>query len=230
MGFNIEFESFGGISIGIFRQELRDRDNINALPTEETFTYTSNGYGYANKTGAFTHNKERRKYGIRYRHGDKITVRLDLQSRTLSFLINDEDQGLAYEGLPKGAYRLACCMQFREQKVSISRFYTSIGKNATIPNLESTKTFTNAKDKIGKSHVDDVHDAHAIAYTPTKYYKYITITAAALYADYKAPEIDPDAPMFGDYGADDDDVYVPEDSDSGGDNDELRYYLYFTLK
>lgn len=36
----IEMESFGGISIGIFRQDLKHRDNINALPTDEFFTYT----------------------------------------------------------------------------------------------------------------------------------------------------------------------------------------------
>ena len=223
----IEFESFGGISIGIYRQDLRDRDNINALPTEETFTYTPNGYGYANKTGAFTFNKERKKYGIRYRHGDKITVRLDLQSRTLTFLINDESQGLAYEGLPKGAYRLACCMQFKEQKVSISRFYTSIGKDATIPNLESTKTFTDAKDKIGKKHEDENSQYYEAPKQTEKEKK-----KQKLYADYKEPQIDPDAEMFGDDYDDGSPVYQPADSDDGDDDPELIYiyillHLYF---
>lgn len=220
----IEFESFGGISIGIYRQDLRDRDNINSLPTEETFTYTPHGFGYANKTGAFTHNKERKKYGQRYRHGDKITIRLDLQSRTLHFLINDEDQGLAYEGLPKGAYRLACCMQFQEQKVSITRFYSSIGKDATIPNLESTKTFTAKSDKMGKSHVEDVDDpSSGPAPVKSQAQKDKEAKAAKTYADYKEPEIDPDAPMFGDDYDDgaESDPYVPEDSDDDND-DELR--------
>ena len=36
----IEMESFGGISIGIFRQDLKHRDNINSLPTDEFFTYS----------------------------------------------------------------------------------------------------------------------------------------------------------------------------------------------
>ena len=31
-----------------------------------------------------------REYGKRYRHGDKITVLMDLQSRTLHFIINDK--------------------------------------------------------------------------------------------------------------------------------------------
>mmetsp|Transcript_38505 Transcript_38505/g.34062 ORF Transcript_38505/g.34062 Transcript_38505/m.34062 type:complete len:849 (+) Transcript_38505:175-2721(+) len=226
----IEFESFGGISIGLYRQDLRDRDNINALPTEETFTYTPNGFGYANKTGAFTHNKERKKYGIRYRHGDKITIRLDLQSRTLHFLINDENQGLAYEGLPKGAYRLACCMQFQEQKVSITRFYTSIGKDATIPNLESTKTFTAKSDKKGKAHVEDVHDPNSSSYTApvkSKVDQKKESAAVQTYADYKEPEIDPDADMFGDDYDDgnDSDVYVPEDSDDGDDDQKLNEQL-----
>lgn len=216
----IEFESFGGISIGIYRQDLRDRDNINALPTEETFTYTPNGYGYANKTGAFTFNKERKKYGQRYRHGDKITIRLDLQSRTLTFLINDESQGLAYDGLPKGAYRLAACMQFREQKVSITRFWTSLGRDASIPKVESTKTFTNNKDKKGKEHVYDVdqpNDTQIQSAQQSSSSNNNKPSATDTYADYKAPEIDPDAPLFGDDyddgGNDDDDVYVPADSD-----------------
>jgi len=207
----IEFESFGGISIGIFRQDLRDRDNINALPTEETFTYTPDGYGYANKTGAFTANKERKKYGQRYRHGDKITVRLDLQARTLHFLVNDEDQGLAYDGLPKGAYRLACCMQFQEQKVVVTRFWTSLGKNATIPKLESTKTQTAKEDKKGKEHVQPDSELYEPPVEVAKSKKQSNYDP-----EYKAPEIDPDAPTFGDdYGQEEeeDDVYVPEESD-----------------
>jgi len=198
----IEFESFGGISIGIFRQNVKDRDNLNALPTDETFTYTPDGYGYANKTGAFTTNRERKKYGQRYRHGDKITVRLDLTARTLHFLINDVDQGIAYDGLPKGAYRLAACMQFKEQKVVISRFWTSLGKDATIPKIEATKTVTATADKVGKEHggVDEEADKEkseeaemSAAEVAQKNEK-----AKELFAEYKAPEIDPDAPTFGD--------------------------------
>eukprot|EP01084_Bolivina_argentea_P093365 167931_1 len=218
----IEFESFGGISIGIFRQDLRNRDNINALPTEETFTYTPDGYGYANKTGAFTFNKERKKYGQRYRHGDKITVRLDLTARQLTFLINDETQGLAYDGLPKGAYRLGACMQFKEQKVLITRFWTSLGKDATIPNLESTKTITNKKDKKGKQHQkqDDDNNDKTLTDKQKK--------AKELYDHYQEPVIDPDADFFGNnYNSDnddnnnnddDDDVYVPEPSDDEDDD------------
>eukprot|EP01083_Nonionella_stella_P089362 249347_1 len=217
----IEFESFGGISIGIYRQELRDRDNINALPTEDTFTYTPNGYGYANKTGAFTFNRERKKYGQRYRHGDKITVRLDLQARELRFLVNDEDQGLAYDGVPKGAYRLACCMQFKEQKVSITRFWTSLGKDATIPKIESTKTQTAAQDKIGKEHeVEEEPQAKVLSPETTAKQQ----QAAQLYAEYKEPEIDPDAPMFGDDYNDGAAAAAGADVDYGSDDGSNHAY------
>ncbi len=37
----IEMESFGGISIGVFRQDLKQRDNINSLPTDSFFTYSA---------------------------------------------------------------------------------------------------------------------------------------------------------------------------------------------
>lgn len=212
----IDFESYGGIAIGVYRQELRDRDNINALPTEETFTYTPDGYGYANKTGAFTANKERQKYGIRYRNGDKVTVRLDLQSRTLTFLVNDATQGVAYEGLPKGAYRLACSLQFNQQTVIIQRFWTSLGKDATIPNLESTQTTTDVKDKVGKEHATVESPDYVPPVAPVSK----KAAAATIEPEYKAPEIDPDAPMFGnDYMAeDDDDVYVPADSEDDDDD------------
>jgi len=211
----IEFESFGGISIGVFRQDVKSRDNLNALPTDETFTYTPDGYGYANKTGAFTTNRERKKYGQRYRHGDKITVRLDLTARTLHFLINDEDQGVAYDGLPKGAYRLAACMQFKEQKVVISRFWTSLGKDATIPNIEATQTVTAEEDKVGKEHEKDENEEEEDEVDVVDTSE-VQEKAQELYAEYKEPEIDPDAPMFGDDyddGRDDDDEEEEEEEE-----------------
>ena len=216
----IDFESFGGISIGIYRQDLKHRDNINMLPTDQTFTYTPDGYGYANKTGAFTANKERKKYGIRYRHGDKITVRLDLQSRDLTFLINDESQGIAMENLPKGAYRLACCMQFKEQKVSILRFWNSLGKNNTVPNTESTQTRTADADKIGKEHTkdpnDDDYDNDDGTNGSSKKEK--LKKQKELYADYKEPEIDPDADWFGNY--DDGTGNNKQNDDNNNDEEE----------
>eukprot|EP01084_Bolivina_argentea_P110594 197427_1 len=212
----IDFESFGGISIGVYRQDLKNRDNINSLECDTTFTYTPNGYGYANKTGAFTANKERKKYGIRYRHGDKITVRLDLMSRDLTFLINDESQGLAMDNLPKGAYRLAACMQFKEQKVSILRFWNSLGKDNSVPQVESTITRTANKDKIGKKHTklneddDDGDDGDNNNDDEIKKKK-------KLYADYKEPEIDPDADWFGNYK---DDGTKNDDDDDDDDEEE----------
>merc|ERR1719474_1256773 len=243
----IEMESFGGISIGIFRQDLKDRDNINALPTDEFFINSPDGYGYANKSGKFATNNERTPYGTRYRHGDKITVRLDLTSRTLHYLVNDEDQGCAVENLPKGAYRLACCMQFKEQRVVIKRHWTSLGKEGTVPKVESTKTLTAEQDKIGKEHeVDPAADPHDPPPDGMNG-KDTQQRERELFTEYKEPMIDPDAPLFGDdYGVehnpkddgggsggsassaassggsddseDDDDVYVPAESEDDDDD------------
>ncbi len=191
---------------------------------------TLSGYGYANKTGHFTTGKERAKYGVRYRSRDVITVRLDLTSRTLHFLLNDEDQGCAAANIPKGAYRLSCCMQFKEQRVVITRFWSSLGILGSVPMTESTKTDTVDADKMGKEHEtadwdhDDIDGAAVVAVDAVAAAKE---RAKELYADYKEPVIDPDAPLFGDdYGvaaqseSEEDEVYVAAQSDDEDDDDD----------
>ena len=128
-----------------------------------------------------------------------MTVRLDLMSRTLHFLVNDEDQGCAVDNLPKGAFRLASCMQFKEQRVVISRFWTSLGRDGTVPNTESTQTQTAEEDKVGKEHEKEEDDDEMMNGNGTDLNA--QQRAKELYADYQEPVIDPDAPLFGDdYG------------------------------
>lgn len=136
-------------------------------------------------------------------------------SRTLHFLINDEDQGCAVDNLPKGAFRLACCMQFKEQRVVISRFWTSLGRDGTVPKTQSTMTLTADKDKIGKEHEkedDDLNGGDTVNVEAPQQTK-------EMYADYKEPVIDPDAPLFGDdYGVE------PQEEDDD-DDDESDYVV-----
>ena len=146
----IDFESFGGICIGLWCHNLKNKNNLQELPLDEHFAYEPNGYGYTNKTGTLTHDGERKRYGLRYKHGDILTMRLDLMSRELSYKINGKDQGIAYDNLPKGAYRLSIKLQFAEQKVSILRFWTSLGKGKTIPDIPSQKKSNNNNNNESK--------------------------------------------------------------------------------
>lgn len=102
--------------------------DLKELPVNDNFAKKENGWGYTNKTGAVIHNNERKKYGNRFRAKEKLTMSVDLLAGSLSYAINGVSQGTAYE-IPRGAYRLACCLPFKEQQVTVTRFWTSLPRN-----------------------------------------------------------------------------------------------------
>ncbi|ETO34007.1 hypothetical protein RFI_03087 [Reticulomyxa filosa] len=120
----LDFEGYGGVTVGLWRHNL----HLAELPLEnEQFVNFENGYGFTNKTGEFIQNKERKTYSATpWKRGSVLTLHLDLTSRTLSYSIDGKSIGLAKDCLPRGAYRLAAKMQFKEQRVTIERFWTSL--------------------------------------------------------------------------------------------------------
>ena len=112
----IVFESFGGITMGVYR------DHSRAEPVDATPFKGKYGYGYQNKNGYIFHNGVRKKYGRRFRREDILTITLNMLNRTLSFAVNDQDIGVAFDSLPAGTYRVAVTMRFREQKVEMISF------------------------------------------------------------------------------------------------------------
>ena len=72
--------------------------------------YASNGYGYHNTSKA---------YGKAYRIGDTVSVRLDCDAGTLSFSVNGDDQGVAYENLNCKEYFPAVALYYPGDTVSV---------------------------------------------------------------------------------------------------------------
>eukprot|EP01083_Nonionella_stella_P134481 409150_1 len=62
---------------------------------------TSLYYGYGAMNGYTVSRTRNIEYGSCYGTNDIVVVRLDLRKRTLSFSLNDTDQGIAFHGLQK---------------------------------------------------------------------------------------------------------------------------------
>jgi len=136
----IDFESFGGICVGIYRLDLKNKNNLELLPINDNFAKETDGYGYINKNGMKVNGNQSEKYGDRWRHGDILSIQIDLLSQTLEYFINGKSQGNAYSKLPRGAYRLALKLQFKDQKVSILKFWTSVEQTGmNMSNVTSSK-------------------------------------------------------------------------------------------
>ena len=61
-------------------------------------------------------------YGSSFKAGDKILVRLDMQSKTLSFSLNGQDQGVAFKDLAvHGQYRLAVALNVKQQTIQLTK-------------------------------------------------------------------------------------------------------------
>ena len=82
--------------------------DLDELPVKDSFVNFETGYGIVNKTGWKTHNSEKQEYNAKFKHGDIVTVELDLLAQALTFYVNGKSRGLAYDQIPRGAYRLAC--------------------------------------------------------------------------------------------------------------------------
>ena len=62
-----------------------------------------------------------KKYGNKFKAGDKVSILLDTKAKTLSFTLNGEDQGVAVKNLPSGEYRLAAAFFEKSQKIILNK-------------------------------------------------------------------------------------------------------------
>eukprot|EP00483_Globobulimina_turgida_P009485 UN09504 len=65
------------------------------------------------------------EYGQKCGGGDKISVELDLETKTISFYVNDKSQGIAYDNIETGdniKYKLAYTTYLKEAAITITDF------------------------------------------------------------------------------------------------------------
>merc|ERR1712244_36690 len=85
------------------------------------FTNDIGGYGYMGNDGGIQRSGRYKKYGKKFKAGDKVSILLDTKAKTLSFGLNGEDQGVAFKNLPSGEYRLAASFFEKSQKIILNK-------------------------------------------------------------------------------------------------------------
>eukprot|EP01083_Nonionella_stella_P288803 982725_1 len=106
------------IKIGILKC---DEESDKVMLTKSIFV-SRNGFGYLGQNGNIQHsNAITAKYGQPFKSGDKVMVRLDMMSKTLSFKVNDMDQGIAFEDLSSAHYKLAVSMNTKNEKIELNK-------------------------------------------------------------------------------------------------------------
>ena len=75
------------------------------------FWFWHHGYQFCAGKGLIRHGTKETNYGkICISRGDVVVIRLDLINFTLSFTINSQDYGIAFEDIDRCSYRLALTM------------------------------------------------------------------------------------------------------------------------
>merc|ERR1712228_1082984 len=109
------------IAIGICNVIGGLKTNKNKRLLTQSFTNDIGGYGYMGNDGGIQRSGRYKKYGKKFKAGDKVSVVLDTKAKTLSFTLNGEDQGVAFKNLPSGEYRLAAAFFEKSQKIILNK-------------------------------------------------------------------------------------------------------------
>merc|ERR1712228_645772 len=109
------------IAIGICNVVGGLKTNKNKRLLTQSFTNDIGGYGYMGNDGGIQRSGRYKKYGKKFKAGDKVSVVLDTKAKTLSFTLNGEDQGVAFKNLPSGEYRLAAAFFEKSQKIILNK-------------------------------------------------------------------------------------------------------------
>jgi len=97
-----------GLVLGVSRREnhsqIGENRSLFLFNKRLAWGYGQTGHKYHSESEPGT------KYGAAFKAGDVVEVQLDLDKKTLSFLLNGQSQGVAYDTLPSGNYCLAVSM------------------------------------------------------------------------------------------------------------------------
>jgi len=97
------------------------KTNKNKKLLTQSFTLGNVGYGYMGNDGGKQKSGRYKKYGDKFKAGDRVSIVLDTKASTLSFALNGEDQGIAFKNLPSGEYRLAAAFFEKSQKIILNK-------------------------------------------------------------------------------------------------------------
>ena len=120
-GIEITIKQGDNISVGVCNISGAIKTSKNKKLLTSFFSNDINGYGYMGKDGGIQRSGRYKKYGNPFKAGDKISIRLDMNSKTLAFTLNGDDQGIAFKNLPSGDYRLAITLTKKWQKITLSK-------------------------------------------------------------------------------------------------------------
>merc|ERR1712228_648414 len=109
------------IAIGICNVIGGLKTNKNKRLLTQSFTNDIGGYGYMGNDGGIQRSGRYKKYGKKFKAGDKVSIILDMKMKSLSFILNGEDQGVAFKNLPSGEYRLAATFCEKGQKITLNK-------------------------------------------------------------------------------------------------------------
>ena len=103
-------KTFGSL-IGIVAQDkIVDPNDSSKILIGQDLTFRQNPYkGYAFWTYAqkiWYNDSERTKYGPNLHRDDIVEIELNMEQREISLIVNDHHQGIAFQNVPKAAYRL----------------------------------------------------------------------------------------------------------------------------
>merc|ERR1711920_1218848 len=118
---DITIKQGDNIGVGICNIIGGLKTNKNKKLLTQSFTNDINGYGYMGNDGGIQRSGRYKKYGKKFKAGDKVSIVLDTKSKTLSFSLNGEDQGVAFKNLPSGEYRLAAAFFEKSQKIVLNK-------------------------------------------------------------------------------------------------------------
>merc|ERR1712048_654439 len=109
------------IGLGICNVVGGLKTNKNKRLLTQSFTNDIGGYGYMGNDGGIQRSGRYKKYGKKFKAGDKVKILLDTKAKTLSFGLNGEDQGVAFKNLPSGEFRLAASFFEKSQKIILNK-------------------------------------------------------------------------------------------------------------
>ena len=118
---DITIKQGDNIGVGICNTSGGLKTNKNKKLLTQSFTNDMMGYGYMGNDGGTQRSGRYKKYGEKFKAGDKVSIILDMNAKSLSFVLNGDDQGVAFKNLPSGDYRLAASFFEKMQKITLNK-------------------------------------------------------------------------------------------------------------
>lgn len=86
-------------------------------------TYYYNGYSGMKFVGTESNDYKTFDYGIVYGKGDKVCAIFDKQNCSLSYTVNNENQGILQSCLPDGQYRFSVLLYHPCDRIVLKQLY-----------------------------------------------------------------------------------------------------------